>query len=324
MNDFFPSIAICGIGSVTVTIVHAFHQNKVPFKILCKDQTRFDSLKEKPIQFKGPDGKIIKIDLGDHLTLIQDSKDKFDFIFLGCKNQSLNEYLSITENALDSNGKWILIQNGLPETHFPNLMEKLIGGVVGWNTQVLSDGTYFQSNPGSLILGECNQTKLNPIWPSLLHPWIEVKLTEEILGYRWHKLAINAIINGLAASKQLSLGQLFLNEEGRKEAISILTEVKQLMYFLKIKEGVVPGSVPIHKLGDGKGALPVWIRHLILIFLGLKYFKIRTSMVQDLDHKRKTEINYINGEIVKIAGLHKIPVPANLKVLNEVLKLESE
>ncbi|TGK52450.1 ketopantoate reductase family protein [Leptospira bouyouniensis] len=324
MKEKFPTIAICGIGSVTVTILHAFHQNKVPFKILCQNQMRLDSLKEKPIQFKGPNGITTSINLTDHLTLIQDCKHQFDFIILGCKNQSLNDYLSITDKFLNSDGKWILIQNGLPESYYPSLGNKLIGGVVGWNTQVLQDGTYFQSNHGSLIIGGIQQIKLNPIWISLLNPWIEVIITESILGYRWHKLAINAIINGLAASKQISLGELFLNIEGRREAICILSEIKNLMDHLNIKEGVVPGSFPIKKLGDGIGALPNWIRHLILIFLGLKYYKIRTSMVQDLDNKRKTEINYINGEVVKIAKLENISVPWNTRILNQVLKIESE
>ncbi|MBL0953190.1 MAG: ketopantoate reductase family protein [Leptospira sp.] len=324
MNDGYPSIAICGIGSVTVTILHAFHQNKVPYKILCKDQNRLFSLKEKPIQFKGPNGDTTEIILKDHLTLVQDNTETFDYIILGCKNQLLNEYLTITKNHLNPNGKWILIQNGLPEEHFPNFKNKIISGVVGWNTQVLENGIYFQSNPGSLVLGGSDQTKPNLIWETLLKPWIDVVLTDHITGYRWHKLAINSIINGLAASKQLTLGQLFLNQKGRNQAITVLTEIKELMSKLQIKEGVVPGSFPIQKLGGGKGSLPLWIRHLVLILLGLKYFKIKTSMVQDLDHKRKTEIEFINGEVVSEASKIGLSVPINERIVNEVLKIESE
>ncbi|TGM75175.1 ketopantoate reductase family protein [Leptospira levettii] len=324
MNDGYPSIAICGIGSVTVTIVHAFHQNKVPYTILCKDQNRLFSLQEKPVQFKGQNGDTTEINLKDHLTLVQENTETFDYIILGCKNQLLNEYLTLTKNHLKPNGKWILIQNGLPEEHFPNLKNKIISGVVGWNTQVLESGIYFQSNPGSLVLGGSDETKPNSIWKKSLEPWIDVVLTEHITGFRWHKLAINSIINGLAASKQLSLGQLFLNKKGRDQAITVLTEIKELMSKLQIKEGVVPGSFPIQKLGGGKGSLPIWIRHLVLILLGLKYFKIRTSMVQDLDHKRKTEIEFINGEVVNEAIKIGLPVPTNERIVKEVLKIESE
>lgn len=318
-----PSIAICGIGSVTITILHALYQNKVPFTILCQDKLRLESL-WTPIHFQGPQGKPTEMQLSDHLEMVNSVKDTFDYIFLGCKNQKLKDYIESTKHLLKPNGKWILIQNGLPEEQFPSLKEKIIGGVVGWNTQYLATGVYFQSNVGSLILGGADQSQPDSIWHSLLEPWIPVILTEHLLGYRWHKLGINAIINGLAASKQTSLGDLFLNLEHRKEAISILSEIKMVMKQLQIKEEVVPGSFPIQKLGDGESSLPKWIRHLILIVLGLKYFKIRTSMVQDLDHRRKTEIRSINGEVIEAAKRLGVSVPMNEKVVSEVIQLENQ
>ncbi|WP_040506423.1 ketopantoate reductase family protein [Leptospira wolbachii] len=322
MPTSYPSIAISGIGSVTVTIIHALHKNAIPFQILCRNESRYQSLKADPIRFQGPNGKAVNIDLTNHLTMIQENKETFDYIFIGCKNQNLTEYLDETKSLLKPNGKWILIQNGIPEQNLGSYKNKILGGVVGWNTQTLPNKTYYQSNVGSLILGESSGTKPDPIWNQLLPPYIPLVLTDQLNAYRWHKLAINSIINGLAASKQLSLGELFLNRDYRNEALETLTEIKLVMNQLNIIEQVVPGSFPIQKLGGGVGALPTWIRHLILIFLGLKYFRIRTSMVQDLDHGRKTEIKYINGEVVKIANGLGIPVPRNHWIVFKITKLE--
>lgn len=322
MLTTYPSIAISGIGSVTITIVQSLYQNKIPFQILCRNQTRFLSLKNSPIGFQGPNGKLVQFELTDHLTMIQDSQEKFDYIFIGCKNQNLSEYLEETKSLLKPNGNWILIQNGIPEQQFKSYKNKIIGGVVGWNTQTLSNHTYYQSNVGSLILGDVTGTKPDPLWNQILSPYIPVVLTDKLSGYRWHKLAINSIINGLAASKQLSLGELFLNRKSRSEALETLTEIKLLMNQLQIKEQVVPGSFSIQKLGEGPGSLPRWISHLILILLGLKYFKIRTSMVQDLDARRKTEIEFINGEVVKTAKELGIPVPRNEWIVLKVKELE--
>ncbi|TGL75637.1 ketopantoate reductase family protein [Leptospira jelokensis] len=316
-----PTIAFCGIGSVTVTILHALYQNGIPFTILCQDKTRMENLKT-PIRFKGPNQKTTVLNLTNHLQMVDSATMPFDYIFLGCKNQSLENYTTNTKHLLQADGKWIFIQNGLPENHFLSLRDKIIGGVVGWNTQVLSDGSYYQSNVGSLILGDAIGKKPDPSWHQFLEPWIPVVLTERLQGFRWHKLAINAIINGLAASKQSSLGELFLNWKSRNEAIEILSEIKKIMKKLQVEEEVVPGSFPIQKLGDGENALPKWIRHLVLIVLGLKYFKIRTSMVQDLDHKRKTEINFINGEVIQVAKSLGVPVPFNEKVVSAVIRLE--
>ncbi|MCW7468103.1 ketopantoate reductase family protein [Leptospira kanakyensis] len=318
MQNKIPTIAFSGIGSVTITIIHALYQNKIPFKILCRNPDRFQSLSKTPIRFQGPNGKITSIDLNNHLTLAQTEIEKYDYIFIGCKNQNLKEYLEETKSFLSPKGKWILIQNGIPESNFKSYQNQIIGGVVGWNTQTLIDGLYYQSNVGSLILGEMSNETPNPIWNQILPPHLPVILTDKLMGYRWHKLAINAIINGLAASKRQSLGELFLNYQSRKEALETLTEIKQVIQKLNIKEEVVPGSFPIQKLGGGNGALPTWIRHLILIILGLKYFRIRTSMVQDLDNGRKTEIDYINGEVVKTAREIGLSVPKNEWIVSRV------
>ncbi|TGL87198.1 ketopantoate reductase family protein [Leptospira congkakensis] len=318
MPNTFPSIAISGLGSVTVTIIHALYQNKVPFKILCRNENRLQTLSKTPLRFKGPNGKVTEIDLKDHLTNINKNTEKYDYIFIGCKNQNLNEYLEETKVLLSSTGKWILIQNGIPESHFEAYQDKIIGGVVGWNTQTLADGLYYQSNVGSLILGEAKGIKPNLFWNQILPPFLPVILTDKLNGFRWHKLAINSIINGLAAAKHQSLGELFLNKKSRDEALETLTEIKQIINKLNIEEQVVPGSFPIAKLGSGKGSLPTWIRHLILIVLGLKYFRIRTSMVQDLDNGRKTEIDYINGEVVTIAKELNVPAPKNEWIVSKV------
>ncbi|MBM9545895.1 ketopantoate reductase family protein [Leptospira sp. 201903074] len=322
MTTFYPSIAIIGIGSVSVTIIQALYKNQIPFRVLCQNQTRFQTLHSNPIRFQGPKGNIITIDLKNHLTMNQDNKESFDFIFVGCKNQNLEGYLKETKPFLKPNGKWILIQNGIPESNLDFDKNKILGGVVGWNTQMLPDGTYYQANVGSLILGEVSNTIPDPIWNQLLSPHIPLVLTDQLVGYRWHKLAINSIINGLAASKQLSLGELFLSKNSRMAALETLTEIKSVMNHMNITEQIVPGSFPIQKLGGGVGALPNWIRHMILIFLGLKYYRIRTSMVQDLDHGRKTEIDYINGEVVKIASGLGIPTPTNQWIVSTIKKIE--
>ncbi|MDF3818357.1 ketopantoate reductase C-terminal domain-containing protein [Leptospira sp. 96542] len=316
-----PKIAIFGVGSVTVTIIFALMQNKVPFKILCKKE-RENDLKNSVFQFTDPKNKTHNFHLENQVSVVNSNADSFDYIIIGCKSKDRKEYVDLTKKNLTPNGKWILIQNGLPEEGF--LENKMIGGVVGWNTQKRMNGDYYQPNIGSLILGSADGSKVNSEWKFFLEPYIPVVLTNNLIGVRWHKLAINSIINGLAASKKQSLGELFLNISSRNEAIQTVTEIKNLMIKMNIQEEVVPGSISIIKLGDGVGSLPGWLRHIILIFLGLKYYKIRTSMVQDLDNGRKTEISDINGKIVEKAKHLSLSAPMNDWICKTVKQLEME
>lgn len=335
-----PKVAFYGIGAVTLTIVRALLKNQVPFTILCKSKERFISL-EKPIRFQMGNGKPESLELKNRLQLINECSDRFDWIVLGCKQDQLPNYLEETSLLLASGGKWVFIQNGFPESRFPEKSGQIVGGVVGWNTKLIPSKNpddpihYKQTNAGALILGsverfpqepklpneENKNRKLNSkldFWKLGLEPYIPVILTENLTGFRWHKLGINCIINGLAASKYQSLGPLFLNSQNRSLAIQILSEVQSIMDKQAIKEEIVPGSIPIRKLSNGKEGLPTLLKHLILIALGLKYFQIRTSMVQDLDKQVKTEIHYINGYVVQFGKELGLPTPYNKSILEQV------
>ncbi|MCZ8344123.1 MAG: ketopantoate reductase family protein [Leptospira sp.] len=336
----FPKVAFYGVGAVTITMIRAFLKNEIPFTILCKSTDRLNILK-KPILFQKGNGKLEALELKNRLKPVQNCIDRFDWIVLGCKQDHLPIYMEDTKEFLSDEGRWIFIQNGFPESRFREKSMHIVGGVIGWNTKLISsEGNrdqihYQQTNPGALILGpigkfdqdsilprESNDTpvfysKLD-FWKVNLAPHIPVILTENLTGFRWHKLGINCIINGLAASKYQSLGPLFLDRKNRFLAIHLLTEVQMIMDKLQIREEVVPGSISIRKLSHGKAGLPTLLKHLVLIFLGLKYFQIRTSMVQDLDKQIKTEISYINGYVVKSGRELGIPTPYNQAILEQV------
>ncbi len=258
----------------------------------------------------------------DFAKTLEETTETFDYIILGCKNKDLPNAIDSASAFLTSQGKFILIQNGLPESDLKFPKERIIGGVVGWNTQKQENNIYFQSNQGALILGGADSSIPDFLLKRILEPYIPTILTNNLLGYRWHKLGINSVINGLAASCKLTLGNLMLNVHGRNLSIKVLTEIKLAMEKIQIKEMVVPGSVSIERLGDGKGALPKWVRHLILILLGLKYYKIKTSMVQDLEANRITEIDDINGRIVKISRNIFTDAKINEAITNQVKLLE--
>ena len=324
ISENLPKIAIYGLGAITITMAHALHQTKTPFTILCRNEKRKSDLTNDPIRFQLRSNKIEILPLSLRAKTLSEAKDPFDYIVIGTKSQNLSEAIASASPFLRPNGKLILIQNGFPETNAGISAKQMIGGVVGWNTQKLNNGIYFQSNIGSLILGGVDGEKPPLFFKTIFGSWIPVILTENLPGYRWHKLGINCVINGLSASCMLSLGKLMHNGYGRTAGIKILSEIRQAMEKSGVKEEVVPGSISIRKLGDGLGAFPMWLRHLILIGLGFKYYKIRTSMVQDLDQGRMTEIDDLNGLAVKIAKSLLLDAKVNEAVCLRVKDLEQK
>jgi 2-dehydropantoate 2-reductase len=44
-------------------------------------------------------------------------------------------------------------------------------------------------------------------------------------------------------------------------------------------------------------------------------------MLQDIENNRKTEIDYINGAIIKFGEKHNVPTPMN-KIIYELIKVK--
>ncbi|TGN10615.1 ketopantoate reductase family protein [Leptospira ilyithenensis] len=323
-QNVFPKIAILGMGAITLSIARALFLNKVPYFVLTRDAKRKSELLANPLWYRYSSGPKEQISFEGIVSTLEETKDNFDYIILGAKSANLEDSIRKSIPLLSKGGRFVLIQNGLPEEIVSISANQILGGVVGWNTQKLPDGVYFQSNAGALILGGADETTPEPFWKQALEPYITVILSSNLKGFRWHKLGINSVINGLSASCQLTLGELFFKKSGRSAAIRVLTEVRNVMEKIGIKEEVVPGSVSVGKLGDGKGALPFLLRHIILFAIGIKYYRIRTSMVQDLDAGRKTEIDELNGQIVAKSKTLGIGTPVNDAIVKKIKSLEEE
>ncbi|GBF49919.1 ketopantoate reductase PanE/ApbA C-terminal domain protein [Leptospira ryugenii] len=317
------TIAIYGLGAISLTIARAFDKNGIGFVILARNQSRKNQISSQTFLYQFRTKPIESFQWKETVRTLDECEEKFDCIFIGCKSSELENYCRNASPLLKENGRLVLLQNGLPENLVQAKKENLMGGVVGWNTQKRQDGVYFQSNAGHLILGNSEGTRPDSDWTEYLAPFIPTILTSDLEGYRWHKLGINAIINGLAGSVQSSLGYLFLSSLGRKLAIAVLTEISQIMQKLGIQERVVPGSISIQKLSNGPSGFPTFIKHIVLLVLGIKYFKIRTSLVQDLDAKRVTEIDYLNAVVSKIGKTLQIPCPINDRIVEEIKDIES-
>jgi len=116
----------------------------------------------------------------------------------------------------------------------------------------------------------------------------------------WNKLAINIGINGLTALDQCLNGEL--NDPERLAHVEILCqETEQVMQSLKLQvpENGLFGLVKDVINGTAKN---------------------RSSMLQDIQKGKSTEIEYINGYLLKQAKALGIPAPENQKIYDAVLK----
>jgi 2-dehydropantoate 2-reductase len=118
----------------------------------------------------------------------------------------------------------------------------------------------------------------------------------------WGKLLVNVGINALTALTGFKNGQLLDYPETARLMEKLVFEGAEVAR----RKGIHLEENPIEKVRNAIKATR----------------ENRSSMGQDFDHRRKTEIDTINGAVVKEAQPLGIPVPFNQAVTDLVKAIE--
>ena len=132
---------------------------------------------------------------------------------------------------------------------------------------------------------------------------LEAEKVEPIRPVLWHKLAINAVINPLTAAYQVENGAL----AGREFKPQVDSLVKELLAVFK-------------RLGipEPDGGLAYRVEQIILATAAN-----RSSMLQDVQAGRSTEIDYITGTLLKAAKPFGLKLNAHQKLYEQIKAAES-
>lgn len=129
-------------------------------------------------------------------------------------------------------------------------------------------------------------------------------------GRLWGKLAINCAANPLTALLRCRNGEVIATEHGRAVIRPLCEEVANVMSAagLRTMRGDTEGDV---------GELAIDLEGFVIEALERNAANY-SSMCQDIDGGRPTEIEYINGAVVRAAEQLGVEVPCNRMLLNQI------
>jgi 2-dehydropantoate 2-reductase len=213
----------------------------------------------------------------------------------------------------------VSLQNGIDNVavlreHLPG--RRVLAAMVPFNVIAPGDGRFHRATSGDIVV---ERDEALPA-AQLSIPGLLVRPTDNIVGVQWGKLLVN-LNNALNALSDLPLRAQLAKRSWR---MLLADQIAEALMALKA-EGIRPVSpTPVPA-----GLTPYLLRMPDVLFelaLG-RTMKIdreaRSSMWQDLHRGAPTEIDYLQGVIVRLAERHGLDVPLSRRVVALIKRAEA-
>ncbi|BBB32282.1 2-dehydropantoate 2-reductase [Thermotomaculum hydrothermale] len=325
-------IAVVGIGAVGGVIASKIDREYAPVMI-SKNKEIVKSIRENGLRVKKEKATHCNVNCCPRIySSFKEADLKFDIILLCTKATNVIDAAKEALNYLSEIGFIVSFQNGIVENHLLEFVpeEKLVGGIIGFGATMHQPGFVEMTSHGEIVIGElngCIKERIK-VLKSILDSVIETRITQNIWGAKYSKLLINACITTMGAVSGLTLGEMLSKKEFREVFRKILYEGVEVAKKKGIKLEKISG-VSIHKLAasereiNGKFCLSKFHKDLIIKFIGRKYKNLKSSSLQSLERGRKTEVDFINGIIVRYGKETGFETPVNERIVEIVHEIEN-
>jgi 2-dehydropantoate 2-reductase len=183
--------------------------------------------------------------------------------------------------------------------------KKVMLGVTGHGATLIRSGHIRHAGWGQTFIGELDQRitdRAIRIAQMFSRAGIETEVSSNIQANVWGKLLVNVGINALTALTGFKNGQLADYPETMRLMEKLVAEAAEVA----IKKGIQIDENPMDRVRKVVEATR----------------ENRSSMGQDFDHRQRTEIDAINGAVVREAQRLGISVPFNQVVTDLVKAIE--
>ncbi len=308
-----------GIGGIT-----SAYLKKASYDIsICDiDKKHVDSINAKGLYIDGVRGEHrIEIEAKTSLEGI------YDIVFLSVKSLHTNEALDAIIPHLKPSSLVVSLQNGINEDLIREKIgdHRTIGCVVGWGATNLGPGHLRQTSQGKFIIGRVDgniDADVKEI-KEILDKVTETVITENIFGHLWSKLLINCCIATIGVCFAADVKKLVSNQKIIPIMVALTEELVRVadhaeIQLEKFEDVLDMGLFQIADFNDYKRAVA------LMKMAGEHHKAIKSSMWQDVEKGRKTEIDFINGYVERKADELGISTPVNKALIQLVKAIENK
>ncbi len=262
------------------------------------------------------------------ITLGVPEGETYDYVFLATQPPQVEEAARQALPSLADRGRMVVFQNGLCEKRIAAICgeDRVIGGIVAWGASMTEPGLYDRTSSGGFQIGTTSgihDEQLREV-AGLLEIVGPVTQTKNLLGARWSKLALNCCISSLGTLGGDRLGPLARVRRYRRLGLEIFAEVVAVAKAEGIRLEKVSGTLDLNwiAISDKERTIPgspnLAAKHAMLLAVGMRYRRLRSSMLSAIERGRPPSIDYLNGEVVALADKHGIATPVNTLIVSTI------
>jgi 2-dehydropantoate 2-reductase len=193
---------------------------------------------------------------------------------------------------------------------------RILGGMVPFNVIAKDDGHVHRATSGNIVVerdGADTASKLSV-------PHLAVLASDDIVGVQWGKLLVN-LNNALNALSDIPLRSQLAQRAWRSLFADQMAEglaVLKVAGIKPISATPIPARLTPHLLRLPDGLFNMLLGRTMKIDANA-----RSSMWEDLQRDRRTEIDYLQGVVVELAAKYQITAPLSLRVMTLIKHAET-
>lgn len=260
------------------------------------------------IEYATPENEVLRRVVHVKATVHPDAIGPVDLALVCVKSTQTRSVAKTVARIIGDTGQVLTLQNGMGNAEaLATAVEpsRILAGTTAHGATFLGPGLIRHAGRGQTLIGAWSPQPSAPpesVIACFNAAGIAAQRVESVQAVLWEKLFVNIGINAITALTGITNGQLLDRPETRRIARDAVEEAMAVAR----RCGISIDGDPVKKMFEIAAATSA----------------NRSSMGQDVDHRRITEISAINGFVVHQADKAGIAVPVNrtLSALVETLQ----
>ncbi len=241
-----------------------------------------------------------------------------DVVLVTVKSGATREMAASIRACAPAHAVVISLQNGVDnatilQDALPGM--NVVAGMVPFNVVALGAGRFHRATGGDIVI----DAKASALAESLGTPYLPITTNADMRAVAWGKLLLN-LNNALNALAGVPLREELAERDWRRVLAACISEALAALGAAGIrpaKVGVLPPALLPQVL-----RLPDPLFKLVAAAQLRIDPSARSSMWDDLEHRRTTEIDQLQGAIVALAAKHGLRAPFNETVRDHIKAAE--